>query len=811
MDQPHYPAYQEEETIDIKKYIFKFLHNWYWFAISGILGLAIAFLINRYSTPTYQTNTSVIVQEKGDAFGGIESIIQEFGAYKKALKKNVENQIGILQSYTLTYETLKELNYRISYFGEGRVSTREIYQNQCPFEVVLDSSFQQLEYQPVFITFKTADECTIEIHDIYDTPLTKTLKLNEVFQNEHFKFSINVRDSLIDDNFIGRNFSFYINNYNRMANAYMKALTVEAVFEKGTVLSLTKTGSIPEKEVHFLNKLIAVFIDKDLREKNISTRKTLEFIDNQLAAIVDSLRLAESNLQNFRLNNRIVDLSKEGISLLEKLEETQARKSILDIRMKYYEYLLSYIEDKKDFQNVITPSVIGIQDMLLNKLVQQLSELYAERSVIEYSARANNPSLDVVNLKINNTLDALIENVNNVIEGARIEMVEVDSEIKKLDKHIQKLPITERKLINIERKFELNDNIYNFLLEKRAEAGIMQASNIPDIKVLDKAIVANVLPIGPKKSLNFLIGLFLALMIPAGIIILKEFFNDKIVERKDIESNSKIPILGTVTHNTKESDLVVTKHGKSSITESFRSLRTNLQYFLEKSNKHVITINSTISGEGKTFCALNLASVIAISNKRTILVGLDLRKPKLHKVMDVHNEKGMSTYLIGKSSLKEIIQKTTIENLDIIASGPIPPNPAELIEGQRMQDIIAELKETYDYIIIDTPPVALVADALLITRHADANIFVIRQNYSSKSVLKFVNDLHDEKKLTNLSLLLNDVDVASGYGYRYGSGHYQYGSYRKYGYGYGYGYYEEDEELSRTKTLLKKLNFMRKV
>lgn len=254
--------------------------------------------------------------------------------------------------------------------------------------------------------------------------------------------------------------------------------------------------------------------------------------------------------------------------------------------------------------------------------------------------------------------------------------------------------------------------------------------------------------------------------------------------------------------------MVVSKHGKSSIAESFRSLRTNLQYFFDTEDKKIITINSTISGEGKTFCAVNLASVIAISNKKTILIGLDLRKPKLHKVLNINNDIGMSTYLIGKNSINEVIQKTEVENLDVIVSGPIPPNPAELIENHRMTEIIEELKKQYDYIIIDTPPVALVADALLVTRHAVANIFVIRQNYSSKSVIKFVNDLHNEKKLTNLSLLLNDVDVASGYGYRYGGNHYRYGSYRKYGYGYGYGYYEEDNE--KPKSLFGILDFIKK-
>lgn len=498
MTQNTYPSYQEEETIDIKKYLFKFISNWYWFALCGIIGIALAFIINRYSLPVYQTSTSIIVLEKGDGFGGIESIIQEFGAYKKALKKNVENQIGILQSYTLAYETIKELDFQVSYFGQGRVSVKEIYQRDNPYKVVIDTAYPQLEYHNITINILSDTEYKLDIRDLPTGDVSKKMIFGQTYEDSYYKFHIELKPGF-DETIFDRDYFFYINNYTLMANAYMKALTVEAVFEKGTVLSLTKTGNIPQKEVDFLNKLIDVFIKKDLEEKNISTLNTIKFIDDQLSAIIDSLNVAERNLQNFRLNNRIIDLSKEGIALLEKLEQTQNQKSILDIRMKYYEYLLNYINDDKDFQNVITPSVIGIQDMLLNKLVQQLSELYAERSVIEYSAKANNPSLDVINLKIKNTISALAENVNNVIKGAKIELDEVVSEISKTDKEIQKLPITERQLINIERKFELNDNIYNFLLEKRAEAGITQASNIPDIKVLDKAIVANAVPIGQKR------------------------------------------------------------------------------------------------------------------------------------------------------------------------------------------------------------------------------------------------------------------------------------------------------------------------
>lgn len=805
-----------EETIDIKKYIFKFLANWYWFIIASLIGIAIAFLVNRYSTPRYKTDASVMVLEKGDGLSGIESIIQEFGAYKKAQRKNVENQIGILQSYSLTYETVKELNFEISYWGQGRINEREIY-TSCPFIVVLDTTHLNSINKRVNVSIISETQYRLEIQYDNEKNVNKKMFFGETYSDEYFKFRLEKSDKF-SENSINSNFFFIINDYYTLAKAYNKNLAVEAIFEKGTVLQLTKSGSVSQKEVDFLNTLIKIFIKKDIEEKNISAQRTIEFIDEQLNNIVDSLRVAERNLEKFRLNNRIIDLSKEGTAVFEQLEEEQARKTVLDVRMKYYEYLLNYIKEKEDFQDIITPSVIGIEDNLLNTLVAQISDLYSEKRVIEYSAKGDNPSLAIINLKIKNTINALIENVNNIIQGADIEMKEVNKKITELDKEIQKLPVTERELINIQRKFDLNDNIYNFLLEKRTEAGITKASNVPDIKIIDNAIIQNIEPLSPKRLINYLIGLFIGFFLPALIIILNDFFNDKIVERKDIENNTTIPIIGSITHNIQDTDLVIKTYPKSSISEAFRSLRTNLQYyFLKGKEKAVITISSTISGEGKSFCALNLASILAVSNKKVLLIGLDLRKPKLHKELKLKNDYGMSTYLIGKSTYENIIRDTGIDdNLKVILSGPMPPNPAELIETQRMHDLIEEAQKEFDYVIIDTPPVALVADALLLMKYADTNIFVIRQNYSNKTVLKFVNDLKDEKNLDKLAILINDVDFSSSYGYRYG-GYGRYGRYgyrSKYGYGYGqkygYGYYEDDTDNISNNSILSRIPFIKK-
>src|SRR5690606_11531834 len=315
----------------------------------------------------------------------------------------------------------------------------------------------------------------------------------------------------------------------------------------------------------------------------------------------------------------------------------------------------------------------------LNSLINQLSALYAEKQIVEYSATGDNPGLKLINIRIRTTIDAIIDNVQNLITSAKIEAKEIGKEIDLVDSDIKKLPKTEREFINIQRRFELNNSIYNFLLQKSAEVGITKAANMTDLKFIDMAYIDNVEKKSPKNVLNYIIGLFLACLLPGGFFIMRDVLNSKIVEREEIEQKSSIPILGSVAHNKYKDEFIpVRKYLKSSITESFRTIRTNLSFFLPADKKTtIITFTSTISGEGKTYCAINLASIIAMNNKRVLLVGLDLRKPKLHEMLKKNSPIGISNYLVNRNTIDEIIVKTEDPNFDIIFSGPPPPNPLE--------------------------------------------------------------------------------------------------------------------------------------
>ncbi len=552
---------------------------------------------------------------------------------------------------------------------------------------------------------------------------------------------------------------------------------------------------MPEQAADYLNKLCEVYLKTGLEDKNIAAINTIKFIDFQLISVTDSLRKAELRLQNFRLDKKIIDISAEGSSIFTKMQGLQTEKATLQIHLNYYSYLKKYIENKDEYKDIISPSVMGIGEPALNLLVSNLGTLYNEKAVLSYSAQNDNPALSIIELKMQKTAAALKENVNEIINASQLNLKNLDELIANEEIKMQKLPVTERQLINIKRDYELNNNIFTFLLQKRAEAGIAKASNTPDNKVLDPAMPENASLIAPLRTKNNVIAIIIGALIPIIILFLTELFNTRLIDLKELDNLKKCNVIGTIGHNEKASELPVFENPKSALAESFRSLRTNLQYLLREKGAKVILVTSSISGEGKTFCAMNLATILAMSNKKTLLISLDMRRPKIHNLLNISNDTGLSSYLINRSTKEEIIYSSNINNLSILVSGPVPPNPAELLETERMEGLMAELKNEYDYLILDTPPVAIVTDALLLSKFSNVTIFVVRQNFSSKEVLTLADELAEKDTLKHINILVNDVSMRGYYGnsYKYG---YRYSYGYRYGYNYSYGseYYGESDK-----------------
>ncbi|MGF1587439.1 MAG: polysaccharide biosynthesis tyrosine autokinase [Bacteroidales bacterium] len=771
----------QEETIDIKKYLFKIFLNWYWFVLAVFISMSIAYYINRFSEPVYNVGGStVIVRHERMRSAGMEAFLGDIGLLND--RTTIQNQMEILRSFSLNRRVMDELDFDITYVALGRFKNAQLYQT-ADIKVNYSKAHVQRTDYPVYVTILSKHEYHLQINE--NIGVDRIMSFGEQFEHELFNFNITLQKL----DYTHEKYYFRINDGDALANRYRSKLQISLNNpETGSVLFLSSSGKVARQEADYLNKLMEMFIRLDLEEKNQTAVNTIEFIDEQLIEIVDSLQQVETALQDFQNLNSVTNLSREGNIIFSQIEKSQSEKVELSIKSKYFNYLDEYLSDRSTNEDIIAPSAIGIGDPLLNSLIGQLNQLYSDRNVLEFNVQENNPRISQIDQIIQNVSETLQENVRSMISANNLAIEDVNNRLQLAEAELSKLPRIERQMFHMERRFNLSNNLYTYLMEKRAEASIAKAASISDIRILDYARTSQVSLISPKVKRNYSFAFIFGLGIPFMLIIIAGFLKTKIPDKAYLEKNTNVPLLGSIGHNLLKSEIPVEENPKSAIAESFRGLRTNLQYLLRKTGAKTISITSTVSGEGKTFSAINLATIIAMSGKKTLLVGLDLRKPRINSLFGYDSEVGLSTYLIGKYNEDEIIEKSDINNLDVITSGPIPPNPAELLQSDKMAEFLKEIKNRYDYIIFDTPPVAIVSDALIVNRYADITIFVVRQNYSNKNVLEFINELYNKKEINNLSILLNDVKTSGYYGYNYNN----YG----YGYGYNHGYYGEEEKQS---------------
>jgi capsular exopolysaccharide synthesis family protein len=430
----------------------------------------------------------------------------------------------------------------------------------------------------------------------------------------------------------------------------------------------------------------------------------------------------------------------------------------------------------------MAPSTMGLPDPLLVELISKFQELQAKRKSLSYGVKSATPAVKIIDQQIADTRASLIENIKSIRQNVLSANQTLASQLGDYEGKIKQVPEIERDLLAIQRKFEVNQNIYIYLLQKKAETSIAKAAAISDNKVLDESSLAEE-PVEPNKKAILLLAFFASIFLPLILLFLRKYFKTTVSNREEISRLTEIPVLGVVGHVNKTDNLIVQHRPKSRIAEAFRSIRTNLQFFGSRSGNKIILITSSVGGEGKSFVTINLASVFAMQNYKVVIVGVDLRKPKLYQDFNLGNENGVSSYLIGRTDLQSVIRPTGIPNLDLISSGPIPPNPSELISKKEMGQMFEELSRYYDYILVDTPPLGIVSDAFQLMNFSHINVYVVRENYSRKDYITTLNSMFEEGKFKNLCILLNDSSFRNSYGYSYGSPN---------GYGNGNGYYDDE-------------------
>ncbi len=781
--------FQNDSDLDIKRYLSLFVSNWYWFAFSLFIAFTIAYGTNRYSEKIYTVTSTMLIKDQ-QIGGGLNNNAQNFfpGAEMFNSQQNLKNEMGILKSYSLNKRVIDSLqNFRIEYFGIGR---RNIVQSrlytQCPFIVMADSCNYMPLNTEVIVKILSAKKCFLEING--DNTKTDTLQFGCRYKKYGFDFVIKLRDPgmFVFNPDISNKYFFYFTESGSLANDYRNSLNVNPIDKDATLVTLSVSGPVKEQEADYLNKLMDIYISQGLEAKNVTEDSTLVFIERQIDTISCSLRKAEDSLQQFQLRNKMVDISKEGSAIQTKLEGFEEEKRAIELKQVYYKYLKDYINSKNESGDIISPSIMGIENPELGKLVEDLAELQKDKLKLAMNLSENQPPLAMFDENISTTKKYLAENIRSSLENLGTALSSVNLSIDSVNLYINKLPATERELITIQRDYEVNNTVYTFLLEKKAETGIARASNISDNKIIDRADIANAVQIMPRTSRNNLKALLFGILVPGILISLLYYFNNKIIDNDDILKRTRAPVIGYISHSESIKEIAVVDKPGSSLAESFRAVRTSLRYLVKDNQHPVISITSTITSEGKTFISVNLAAIIAMLGKKVLLIGLDLRKPRIHRILDIDNSNGLSIYLSNNSEYEDVIKKTQVENLFYATSGPVPPNPAELINSERMKVFIEKAKQEYDYIIIDTPPIAVVADTMLLSDFTDINLFIVRQRFSSKNTIELIEELYQGGKLKNMGIIVNDISLTGYYGYGL-----MYGYYKGYGYSYGRNYYGE--------------------
>lgn len=770
---------KETEPVDLKEILFKFLRYWHWFVLAAVLGGAAAMIYNKYAPPGYSVSSLVLVKEKSGDGMNMEDL---FSSFQLKSDVKIENHIGILTSFGLNRQVVDNLKWYTSWFKEMPFGDYNLYGNE-PYQVVIESPKANLTNIPIFIenlgngTYSIRVDAKTFYHDKeISVDFEGTGKFGEKFSNQYFSFILNEMQSENEDLINENDIYFKFNDPDKLALDYLTRLKVNAVNKNADLISMSLEGQCPAMEIAYLNELGQVYMQFGLSEKNLTSENTIEFIDTQLGAIVDTLKVAGNNFTNFRANNNVFDLEQKASLVLDKLVQLDSKKTMIKMQYDYYENLNNYLGDAEKLKKMIAPSVVGVTDAGLNNMLLKINELYSKKEALSYSLEAKNPGIQMIDRELEYSLKSLSENLKNLLDNTQQELASVQSQINEVNKELEDYPKTEQELINIKRMFDLNNELYTFLLQKRAEAEITKASNIPDIKILDRASQSTLEKTGPKKMLNLMIGLVLFLAIPFVVIVVREYFDDTIKSKEDLQKLTVIPVAGSVIHNKFQengtsANIPVVDHPRSVIAESLRALRTNLDYFHPSKDPMVIGIHSVIPGEGKSFVSLNLASIISMNNKKVILIDADMRKPTLSKRLQLSDKEGLSTYLIGHHQLDQVIKKTGVENLDVILSGTIPPNPAELLSGEVFRELIKKLKNSYDVILIDNAPSNVVTDGAIVRQYTNVDLFVVRQGYSHKKLIDLINQLTENNQQKKTGIVLNDVNHQKYYGsysYRYG-------------------------------------------
>ena len=785
---------EKEEKTDFKAILFKYAIHWPWFVACTLLCIAGAWLYLRYTPPVYNISASVIIKDNdknSKASSGMADL-EDLGFYSSI--NNFDNEVEILQSRTLIKKVVEELDLYISYATKSSFHDIELYKSS-PVKVWITPEEAQKLPAParLHLTLQPGNKLNVKLR-IGEEEYNKQFdKLPALLTTPSGTFSFTPKDSTTVQS--TQEIMATVSSPRSVANTYRGALSIEPTSKSTTIAQISVKSTHTQRGMDFINKLVEVYNRDANDDKNEVATKTAEFIDERIKIINGELGTTEQELETFKRDAGLTDLKSDAQLALSENSEYEKKRAENSTQLRLVQFLAGYANNP-DHAYEVLPVNVGLTDTGLTELINRYNEMLLERKRLLRSSQENNPVVVNLDASIRAMRSNVLTTINSVQRGLAITQADLERQAGKYAGRITNAPGQERQLVSISRQQEIKAGLYLMLLQKREENAITLASTANNARMVDEAL-ADAIPVSPKGKMIYLVALILGIALPVVVIYIIELFKYKKIEgRADVEKITSLPIVGDVPLSEdkgKEESIVVHENQNDLMAETFRNVRTNVLYMM-RSNEQVILVTSTTTGEGKTFIASNLAVSLALLGKKIVIVGLDIRKPGLNKAFQLsHKEQGISQFLANPehTDLMSLVQVSNINsNLSILPGGPIPPNPTELVARESLSQAIDILKKHFDYIILDTAPIGLVTDTQLISRVANASIYVCRADYTHKADYTLINELSEQKKLPNLCTLINGLDMKKKkYGYYYGYGKYgkYYGYGKKYGYGYGYG------------------------
>ena len=800
----------KEENIDVKELLFKYLIHWPWFVGAVVACLIAAWVYLHVSTPVYNISATVLIKDdkKGGSAGmlsGLESLGLD-GMISSS--QNIDNEIEVLRSKTIVKEVVEDLGLYISYTDEDEFPSRNMYKTS-PVQVSLTPQEADLLEEPMIVKMALQPQGSMDVTvKIDDDEYQKHFeKLPAVFPTDKGTLAFFLTpDSVLSSKRTSeettasekttRNITATINKPLAVAKWCCKNMTIEPTSKTTSVAVISLKNSNVQRGKDFINKLLEMYNINTNNDKNEVAQKTAEFINERIGIISKELGSTEKDLESFKRGAGITDLTSDAQIALTGSAEYEKKRVENQTQINLLQDLQKYMQNEG---YEVLPSNIGLQDLNLAAAINRYNDVLVERKRLLRTSTENNPTI----INLDTSISAMKENVqvslDRVLRGLFITKADLDREASRYSRRISEAPGQEREFVSIARQQEIKAGLYLMLLQKREENAITLAATANNAKIIDEAI-ADDAPVAPRSKITYLIALILGVGIPVGVIYLLELTKFKIEGRADVEKLTSAPIVGDIPlTDEKQGAIAVFENQNNLMSETFRNVRTNLQFMLGNGKK-VILVTSTVSGEGKSFISGNLAISLSLLGKKVVIVGLDIRKPGLNKVFNISKrEQGITQYLANpEKNLMDLVQLSDVsKNLYILPGGTVPPNPTELLARDGLDKAIETLKKNFDYVILDTAPVGMVTDTLLIGRVADLSVYVCRADYTHKNEYTLVNELAENNKLPNLCTVINGLDLKrKKYGYYYGYGKYgkYYGYGKRYGYGYGYGETSDNKE-----------------